>query len=528
MSDRQERRAMREKFEQFTVTIETADVEFVRSVWTTYLKAERLRGWQLLDTVRFVIDRPMTMTLTESGQDVPVEKFTVPIRTRLYRDGDIVRFAAGDGDEEFTTDILAGNQDLLERIDRRNEQVDEALSRTRIDEGLHLEVDRPAVEVEAAAAELTTAPSALATALTGFLPSKADPKQWAARRQVEVDRKRDREAGRLVTRGRVRVQLDNATRSRSQKRKPTDPTMLLPFEATIGPAEEMEDMMWSTLSALDTDCLLTTHAIIQEARETDNRIIENVSAIARRRGWSEKGLDKKGPSDRTRRQRVREHIDLLFQAEFHIDDMRGRGEAVVPLLVKLADMKFKGNRRDGRMARVFGINPLLWKAWMEKGRKMCFHPSLLHADPVRDDWAFRIGQYLLTQWAQGWAGDGYYATGGEQRVKVGTVVVSAGLHISKIREEKQEESDDQKKQKGRKNYRPAEPAAFRTRFRAALERLQAWPGSTGHIGAFEIVEKSDPFEDLLIVRPPAAVAYRLNQDNQRRIAARERRLLATN
>ena len=95
---------------------------------------------------------------------------------------------------------------------------------------------------------------------------------------------------------------------------------------------------------------------------------------------------------------------------------------------------------------------------------------------------------------------------------MGTVVVSAGLHISKIR----------------KDNRPAEPAAFRTRFRAALERLQAWPGSTGHIGAFEIVEKSDPLEDLLIVRPPAAVAYRLDQDNHRRIAARERRLLTAN
>ena len=532
MSSRSERLEWRAKFEQFTITIETEDAEFVRRLLDCCFRPEPkpMRGWQTLDCVRFVLNHTMTMTIGEGDQKLPVEKFALPLRTRLYRDGDIVRFAVFNGAEEFTTDILASNQDLLERIDRRNAQVDEALLSINLDDGLNAEVTRSPIEIEAA--ELTTAPSGLTAALTGFVPSKVKPEHWAARREVNLETKQERQAGRLVTKRWVRVTLDNATRSRSQGRKPNDPTMLLPFEATTGPIEHINEMMWATLAGLDTDCLLTAHAIVQECLETDNKATENVSSIARRRGWSEKGLDKRGNSDRTKRQRVRDHLELLFRAEFHITDTRARnGEPMVlTLLVPHGTIPCKGNRR-GRKARLFGLNPYMWDAWMKKGREMCFHPSLLHADPVRDDWAVRIALYLSGRWAQGWAGDGYYASGGEQRVKVGSVVVSAGLHVSKIREDGRPAEPQPpivtgtatKLSKIRADGRPAEPSAFRAKFRAALERLQAWPGSPGHIGAFEIVENSDPREDLLIVSPPAAVAHRLTTSNSKRIASVERK-----
>lgn len=360
----------------------------------------------------------------------------------------------------------------------------------------------------------TILPHAMADQLPLFADTRASKERRKTRLKAgTVEGKRNprtAEVEQLV----VSVSLDAATlRKVYKERAPHQAVLSFDTHTTGTTHDEVIDAALSTLSALDTDCFLTLMAIFQMGTDHGGKIVENLAGIARMRGMSDAKISKGGRP----MQRIRTHFELASRVEFVFDYGEGR-EMRHPLLVKTGEARVRGKRKreDGtpRSAGLYSLNPWLFdEQTLKAGRVLFYDPSLLRADPQKDELAVRLLLYVSGRWSRSWIGhrldrepEKLREVDGVGRHKVGTILDKVGLL---------EQQQTAIKKEG--------PAVFRERFGAQMQKLIEGFGGGPLIGGFDLEERDDPLDDLLIVWPTDAVATRLTLARPKSITARDKR-----
>lgn len=280
----------------------------------------------------------------------------------------------------------------------------------------------------------------------------------------------------------------------------------LPCNAACDEVEGVEAACLEVLAKLDTDALLTLHAMISLAVENGGHVVDNLPALARRRGWKPSSLDVRSrPGAATRRERLRDHLHLLSRIEFVVTALSDGTERYVafPLLRALVRV---GECVDGRRVRehvVYEFHPLLWRDMMQDGRALFYDRAALTANAKKDEWAVRLLWYMDSRWGRGWVSKRLDQNGGRLTERLGVLVTGAGLEYQR-----------QLRAQGR-------PWLRRT-FRKALDRLQRWSPDP-LIGGFEIAEHpADPLEDRVTFWPTCMRGFGDTCRNSRRCSTMSR------
>ncbi|HNO80585.1 MAG TPA: hypothetical protein PKN33_21265 [Phycisphaerae bacterium] len=269
--------------------------------------------------------------------------------------------------------------------------------------------------------------------------------------------------------------------------------------------EHIIEQCLNTLAGLNSDCFLTLFALIQMASENDGLIAADITDLGRRRGWPPGKLDNRSRSEtRTRRERLREHVELLSQVEFLITDLADERGAYVafPLLVYMLRQGEQGPPQQNQL--LYQFHPLLWIDMTVRQRTVLIDEELLKANPRRDEWLLRLAWYMGSRWAPSWVSKSLDQRGGRLTERLGVMLAGSCIECA-----------DQLRHQGRK--------WLRRRFRTAMDGLVHWsPRSL--IGGYDIVENpKSPLEDRVTFWPTETVANLLTATRSQAIASREAR-----
>ncbi len=284
----------------------------------------------------------------------------------------------------------------------------------------------------------------------------------------------------------------------------------LPSNVAGNDPESLKTECLKVLARLRTDCLLTLYALISIAEENDGRVFDHVPTIASIRGWDPSALDARSrPGAQTRRERLREHLQLLTQVEF-VFTVKRDGEVRYAAYPMLRLFAHGGKEIDGRRKTeraIYEFHPYLWKDMKRTGRAFFYDRAVLTADAGNDEWSVRLLWHMSARWAPSWVSKQLDRNGGRLTERLGVMLKGAGI-----------EYGSQLRAQGR--------PWLRARFCKALDRLLHW-ASGPLIGGYQIDQhKTDPLEDRVTFWPTPAVAARLSASRSKAIEYRDRNIHA--
>lgn len=274
-------------------------------------------------------------------------------------------------------------------------------------------------------------------------------------------------------------------------------------------AHLLETKCLEVLAKLRTDCLLTLYAMLSMAMENNGYAADDLPRLARRRGWKVSSLDTRSrPGTQTRRERLREHLQMLTDIEFVLVDS-SKEEARYVAFPMLRPYIHEGGIVDGRHVQECGVyefHPLLWREMTQAGKAFFYDHAILTANSKRDEWSVRLLWYMSARWGPGWVSKELDKNGGRLTERLGVLLNGADIEY---------------RQQLRAQGRPW----LRRCFRQAMDKLLKWR-PTPLIGGYVIEQHPHgPLEDRVTFWPTAAVAARYNQVRSKAIASRDDRVL---
>lgn len=367
---------------------------------------------------------------------------------------------------------------------------------------------------------LTSAPSRMTAIHPAFRNTSASLERHMEKLQTDVTveqaplprgrhRKRSDKAP-----GTIRVQLFHrpVPRSFAKEMGPgrRAAMMQLPVSQVEGDTQQVEMKCLEVLVKLRTDCLLTLYAALSMAIENHGFVVDDPRALARRRGWRRSSLDARSrPGAPTKRERLREHIELLASIEFVFTDAAHReGQYIAfPMLRPFVRGGEYVGRRYVPEHVVYEFHPLLWHEMTQAGKAFFYDPAILTGNARRDEWSIRLLWYMSSRWGPSWVSKELDKNGGRLTERLGVLLNGADIEF-------------------RRQLQAQGKPWLRRAFRRAMDRLMSWkPESL--IGGYRVQQHPDnPLEDRVTFWPTEAVTACYCRARSKAIAARDRRTQA--
>jgi hypothetical protein len=311
------------------------------------------------------------------------------------------------------------------------------------------------------------------------------------------------EISRTVQRG-VTVELGDLTKQRAvcgHRRKIPRGQLVLGFDKTVTNCTE-EALLAGTrelLLAYDTDCAMTLKILFSEGcMHPNGRISYSATKIKQSRGKDSKVTA-------AERRRYDNHFSILQQATIKItpNDKNIR-QRVIPFLVRYGESI---DQETGKpVEKHVGINPDLLPA-IHAGMGHYFDSGIFRANTQREDWEFRLYDYLSFRWSMASTKNTVNENPQTLRVTLGSALEGAGIDYA-----------DRLHAKG--------APWLKKRFERVMKALDNWDAGDEYRSMFGSVsikwDSSDILESMIETAPPLYLLEEMSEKRSKTIAASKR------